>query len=397
MAPVFPKVEYQERLTRLRQKMNEQGLSLLVLANPANINYISGYDAMTYQNTQALLVTSADLEPVWVGRAVDLICAQHTTWLSADNVVSYAEAYADNYPNHAMQAVASEIKKRGWSTGRIGYEGDAFYFSVRGFFTLQRNLPRAELVDVGVLVNWLRTIKSPREIEFMRRAAKIADKVMGVAVDSLKPGIRENDYAARIVQAQIEGDQEFGASYPTGTPFIQIGKHAGIVHAPWTTDVIEGGRITVMELGGCYFRYNAAIARAVTLGKPSDRLTRLASTVHEGHAAALAVMKPSVACHDVWAAWQAVLVPNGFKNATRIGYTLGLNYHPSWREYTASLERGSKDELREGMCFRLLCGMWTGDGTIRDDPNYSISDTVLVTKHGAETLTNFERKLFVKQ
>ncbi|WP_156795796.1 hypothetical protein [Bradyrhizobium icense] len=95
-----------------------------------------------------------------------------------------------------------------------------FFFSPRGFFTLQKNIPDAEWVDVGVMVNWLRTIKTPREIEFIRRAGKIVDKVMGVAVDTLKPGIRENDYAARIVQAQIEGDTEFGASYPCMIPFI---------------------------------------------------------------------------------------------------------------------------------------------------------------------------------
>lgn len=396
MAPAFPKVEYQERLERLRQEMNEKGLALLVVANPANINYISGYDAFSYQSTQALLVPLTSSEPVWIGRAIDAISAHETSWLSAENIVGYAESYADNYPNHAMESVANEIKTRGWSAGRIGYEGDAFFFSVRGFLTLQTNLPGAEWVDVGVLINWLRTIKTSREIEFMRRAAKIADKAMGVAIDCLKPGIRENDYAARIVQAQIEGDQEFGASYPTTIPFVQTGEHAGISHAPWTTDAVCNGGITVVELGGCYFRYNAGLARTVILGKPSDRLTRLASTVHEGHAAALATMKPGVTCHEVWAAWQAVLEPSGFKKHTRIGYTLGLNYHPTWREYTASLERGREDVLREGMCFHLLCGMWTGDGTNKGDPNYGLSETVLITKNGSETLTKLERKLFIK-
>ncbi|WP_407121221.1 M24 family metallopeptidase [Bradyrhizobium sp. STM 3561] len=396
MASAFPKVEYEQRLTRLRRQMNDKGLSLLVVVNPANLNYLSGYDAWSYQNTQALLVPSSELEPVWIGRSLDVAAAHNTSWLSADNIVGYAESYADNSPKHAMEAVAGEINRRGWNTGRIGYEGDTFFFSLRGFFTLQKGIPEAELVDVGVLINWLRTIKTPSEIEFMRRAGKVVDKVMRVAIDSLRPGIRENDYAARIVQAQIEGDADFGASYPCMIPFIQTGTHAGISHAPWTTDVIPDGSITVLELSGCYLRYNATLARTISLGKPSDRLVRLANTVQEGHAAAMAAMKPGVTCHDVWAAWQAVLSPSGFKKHSRIGYTLGLNYTPTWREYTASLEPGKEDELREGMCFHLLCGMWTGDGTNKGDPNYGLSETVLVTKNGCETLTNFERKLFAK-
>lgn len=396
MALAFPRVEYQERLARLRTQMDKKGLSLLVVVNPANMNYISGFDAWSYQNPQALLVPHSDPEPVWVGRGIDVPAAHNTTWLSDDNIVGYPDSYADNFPQHAMEAVAEEIQKRGWNTGRIGYEGDTFFFSPRGFFALQKNIS-AEWIDAGILVNWLRAIKTPREIAFMRRAGTIVDKVMGVAIDNLEEGIRENDLAARIVQAQIEGDREFGASFPCAIPFIQTGEHAGVSHAPWTTDVIPKGSLTVLELSGVYFRYNAALCRTVTLGKPSDRLVRLADIVREGCEAAMAAMKPGVTCHDVWAAWQGVLAPSGFCKHSRIGYSMGLNYSPTWREHTLSLEPGRKDELREGMCFHVLCGMWTGDGTKKGEPNYGLSETVLVTKNGCETLTNVKRTLFVKE
>lgn len=67
MALAFPKVEYLERLTRLRQQMAEKELSLLVVIDPAHMNYISGFDSWSYQNTQVLLVPGNDLEPVWIG------------------------------------------------------------------------------------------------------------------------------------------------------------------------------------------------------------------------------------------------------------------------------------------------------------------------------------------
>ncbi|MER8524388.1 Xaa-Pro peptidase family protein [Mesorhizobium sp. M1076] len=397
MSHAFPKVEYQERLARLRQAMNERGLSLIIVTNPANYNYISGYDAMSFQNPQALLVSNTDVEPVWIGRGIDRGSAENTTWLLGENIIGYADKYADNFPDHAMNAVADEIKKRGWNNGRIGYEGDSYYFSPRGFLTLQKGLPEAELVDVGAMVNWLRVIKSSREVEFMRRAGQMVTKVMGVAHDSLRAGIRENELAGRIMQAQAEGVGEYGGTCPSSIPFIVTGQHAGIPHASWTDDIMKHGSIAALELAGCYLRYHGALARTFSLGEPSAGLAQLADTVQEGLEAALAAMKPSATCHDVWAAWQGVLVRNGIEKHSRIGYSLGLSYPPSWREHTLSLESGREDEIREGMCFHIICGMFLGDGINKGDPHYELSETVLVTKSGVELLTNFDRQLTVIQ
>ena len=50
--------------------MKESGLSLVILSNPANYNYIAGYDAMSYQNTQCLVVPASNEEPVWICRGL---------------------------------------------------------------------------------------------------------------------------------------------------------------------------------------------------------------------------------------------------------------------------------------------------------------------------------------
>jgi len=396
MALAFPQVEYLERLTRLRRRLAEMGLALLVVTDPAHLNYISGFDSWSYQNTQALLVPAADLEPVWIGRGVDAGGARQTTWLADDNIVSYADFYSDSHTNHAMEAVADEIRKRGWNDGRIGYEGDTYYFTPRAYSVLQKSIPESEWVDVGLLINQLKTIKTPREIEFMRRAGQIVDRVMAVAIEHVEPGMRESDLAGRIMQAQAEGTKEFGGACPSSVPLVLTGPRAGYPHLPWTDDVIPHGTSIGLELAGCYLRYNAALARTVSLSKPSADLVKIGNTVLEGLESAMAAMKPGVTCHDVWAAWQAVLAREGYEKHSRIGYSLGLNYHPTWRDHTASLRSGETVEIKEGMCFHVLCGMWTGDGTKAGAENYTLSETVLVTNTGIETLTRFERKLLVK-
>jgi Xaa-Pro dipeptidase len=219
---------------------------------------------------------------------------------------------------------------------------------------------------------------------------------MAVAFDALTPGIRECDYAARIIQAQVEGTPEHGGTFPSGVPFILTGEHAGLCHGPWTADVIAAGSSTALELGGCYQRYHAALCRTISLGKPSESLVRVGGTVREGLESALAVIKTGVTCHDVWAGWRRVLERSGLKKNSRIGYSLGLAYAPTWRDYTLSLESGRTDELREGMCLHVITGMWAGDGSKKGDANYELSETVLVTKNGFELLTNFDRSLLVK-
>ncbi|GLR92081.1 hypothetical protein GCM10007857_88000 [Bradyrhizobium iriomotense] len=142
MVLAFPKVEHLERLNGLRRRITKMGLSLLVVIDPAHMNYISGFDSWNYQNTQVLLVPGNDLEPVSIVRGVDAGGARQTTWLSSDNIVAYADFYSDSHTNHAMEAVAEEIQKPGWSRGRIGYEGDTYYFSLKPFSCWKMQFPR---------------------------------------------------------------------------------------------------------------------------------------------------------------------------------------------------------------------------------------------------------------
>src|SRR5947209_5167081 len=120
MACAFPISEYIERLAKVRGELKKRGISLLVVVDPAHLVYLSGFDAWSYQNTQALLVTAADNEPVWIGRGIDGSSARETTWLRPDNVVTYPDHYSDSHTLHAMEAVAEEIRKRGWNEGVIG-------------------------------------------------------------------------------------------------------------------------------------------------------------------------------------------------------------------------------------------------------------------------------------
>ena len=79
-------------------------------------------------------------------------------------------------------------------------------------------------MDGNALVNWVRVIKSDREIEFMKIAGQIAENVMQTAVDSINVGVRECDAAAEIARSQYRGTAEHSGDYPAIVPLMMAGE-----------------------------------------------------------------------------------------------------------------------------------------------------------------------------
>src|SRR5437899_123542 len=194
----FPDEEYAQRLEKTRARMADARLDVLLVTDPANMNYLTGYDAWSFYVPQAVIVPLKPEPPIWVGRGMDAQSARLTTTLPPDRILDYADDYIESPVRHAMQHVGGLLADLGYSSGRIGYEGDAYFFTARNLQVLTRALPDASFEDAYLLVNWVRTVKSAREIEVMRQAARIVERVMRVAIDAVDVGVRECDAAARI-------------------------------------------------------------------------------------------------------------------------------------------------------------------------------------------------------
>lgn len=388
---VFPADEYHRRLANTRARLAEAGLDALLVTDPANMNYLTGYDAWSFYVPQAVIVPAAGEPPVWVGRGMDAESARLTTILPHDRILSYADDYVENPHKHAMAHVARVLAELGFAEGRIGYEGDAYYFAARHLQVLRESLPHATFEDAYLLVNWLRTVKSPREVEAMRQAARIVENVMRVGIDAVTAGARECDAAAVISEAQIRGTAEFGGAAPANPPSILSGDNAATPHAAWSDRRFRKDTATCLELCGCRHRYHCAMSRTVWLGRPPDDMRRLAAATAEGMEAALAVVKPGALCQDVERSWTDTMARQGFSKPSRIGYSIGLNYPPNWADHTASLREGDLTVLEPNMTFHLMLGMWM------EGWGFELSDVFLVTESGHEVLADFPRQLFVKE
>jgi ectoine utilization protein EutD len=388
-ATTFAREEYDARVRRVTERMAEQGLDALVVADPANMHYLTGYDGWSFYTPQCVVVR-ADGELALCTRRMDAAGARLTTFLDDGAILGFPDEYVQQRDRHPMEWIAEQLTQRELLTGRVGVELDAYYFSPRAYEALRGRADGVTFTDSHELVNWVRAVKSPAELDLMRTAARIVERAMATAIEAIEPGVRQCDAVAEISAAQIRGTDEAGGDYPAIVPMLPTGEGTATPHLTWSDAPFVRGEATVLELAGCHRRYHCPMARTVFLGEPPRRLADTAKVTVEGLQTALDAVRPGVTCEAVEAAWRAHIARHGLEKSSRIGYPVGVAYPPDWGEHTMSLRPGDTTALEPGMSFHMIVGMWM------DGWGFEVSETFVVGTSGAETLSSFPRELAVK-
>lgn len=383
--------EYEERVRKVKERMDAAGLEVLLVVDTANMNYLTGYDGWSFYVHQGVLVGLDSEQPIWYGREQDSNGARLTTWLDEESIKGYRDEYVQSRYMHTMSFVAGLIRERGWEEKRIGLEMDNYWFSARCFQVLQEQLPDATLLDATNCVNWVKTIKSPAEIAFIREAARICERVMKVAVETIAEGVWEKDATASVVQAQIAGTEEYGGECPAIFPIMPSAERTSTAHLTFDPERrYQNGDVVLLELAGCRRRYHAPLSRTVFLGKAPEDLKKIAAVVVRGLNQTLEFIEPGVTAEEVEARWRHSLKGTGVEKPSRVGYSFGLNYVPDWGERTVSLRPGDKTILKPGMTIHFMPGIWL------EEYGFECSEPFLVTEAGSEKLIEFPQQLFEK-
>jgi ectoine hydrolase len=385
----FSRDEYAERLAKTRRAMDAKEIDVLICSDPSNMAWLTGYDGWSFYVHQAVIVPPVG-EPIWFGRGQDANGAKRTAYLAHDNIVPYADHYVQSTERHPMDYLSEILIQRGWGAKRIGVEMDNYYFSAAAYGSLQKHLPNARFADATALVNWQRAVKSPTEIEYMRKAARIVQAMHQRIVDAVEVGMRKCDLVAQIYDAGTRGVDGIGGDYPAIVPLLPSGADASAPHLTWDDEPMKAGEGTFFEIAGCYHRYHCPLSRTVFLGTPTQAFLDAEKATLEGMEAGLAAAKPGNTCEDIANAFFAVLKKYGIVKDNRTGYPIGLSYPPDWGERTMSLRPGDRSELKPGMTFHFMTGLWL------ETMGLEITESILITETGVECLANVPRKLFVK-
>jgi ectoine hydrolase len=388
----FELSEYQRRIAATRRAMQTHDIELLIVSDPSNMAWLTGYDGWSFYVHQCVLI-SLDTDPVWFGRGQDANGAKLTCYMGHDDIVGYPDYYVQSTERHPMDYLATQlIMARGWDKHAIGVEMDNYWFSAKAYAVLCSHLPQARFSDATALVNWQRAVKSTQEIAYMRTAARFVERMHQRIVDTVEPGVRKCDLVAEIYDASLRYDEalEAGGDYPALVPLLPSGEAASAPHLTWDDQPMRTGEGTFFEIAGVYRRYHCPLSRTVFLGKPSKTFIDAEQAVLEGMEAGLEVAKAGNLCEDIAKAFFSVLKKHGIEKNNRAGYPIGISYPPDWGERTMSIRLGDRTPLEQNMTFHFMTGLWM------DDWGFEITESIIIGKDGPECIAKVPRKLVVK-
>ncbi len=373
---VFSRSEYEDRLRAVRREMAARHVDVLLVDETEHLAYLAGWHA-SGSRYHACLVPS-DADPVVVFRRLDEPAFLERSWLR-DRV-----CFADT--EDPVAVVVRTITTRGWAAARLGIETDSHYLTVQIYEALRRALPRATLVDFSTVLRELRLRKSPREIEYIRQAAGIADRAMSDAVAAVEEGLSEREAAIAASRTFLR----LGADTARTGP-ITAGSRSGTLHGLLGDHRLGRGDLLHMELVPSVNGYSARLMRPTVIGPPSAERVATAARLIEIQDDQIAAMKPGAVARDVDHVCRGRVLAAGLRDTydNFTGYTLGYygaTHPPRTSDFTRAFVPTADWVLEPGMVFHMYTGA----------RGMSFSETVLVTEGGADRLTRLERRLFAR-
>jgi Xaa-Pro dipeptidase len=371
----FAPAEYAERLHRVRGRMIEIGLDLVIASSPENICYLCGYESVGYFAQQALLVSLSEA-PVLVIRALEVPNAEASCRL--EDIVGYSDHEGGSA---AISRAASAFK-----AGRIGVELRSRSLTVAQLGEMRGLLPNREFVDAFGAIEDVRLIKSGTELAYIRQAAACVEAGVKACLAALRPGLRERDVASASYRATIEAGSDW-----TGAPvFVSSGPRSARAHTTWSDKAIVAGEPVFLEVNAAKHRYHAVMMRPGCLAPVPDRFCRMMDASRAGLEAALAAARAGVRAADVDRACRAAIAKAGFGALFRLrsGYSMGLGFENFGEGPLFSLHEANDRPLAEGMVLHICpylseAGMYGG----------AFSETVIVGKRGSDLLCAVPREI----
>ena len=346
-------MDHEGRTARVRSRLEELDLDALLITDLTNVRYLTDFSGT---NGQVLLGRSGTWffsDPRYEARAADLV-------RGADVAI---------YPSRLTDVLVDRLKRAGIK--RLAVE--ATTMSVAQHDDLAGKLD-VELVPVRNVIEGLRRIKEPGEIDAIREAVRLADETFAWAVDRLAPGASEREVALDIeVRLRLSG-----ADAVAFDPIVGSGPLSAHIHHTPTERTFEKGDLVLLDFGCRFGGYCSDLTRTVVLGPASDEQRVRYELVLAAQQAGIAAIAAGAEAVRVDAAARDVVARGGHADdfGHGLGHGVGLDIHEA-----PTLNKISEDTLEAGNVVTVEPGIYViGDAGIR------IEDCVVVTEDGAEVL-----------
>ncbi len=387
MAQAKASFDYGARAERLRQLMAEQQIDLVFLPPSAALQYLTGMKRPqpTFGNVnhnggwvKGLLFGSRH-SPIYSLTRMDTLFASFPAGLELAILQDTADPIAH------MRKLLGEFG----TIRRIAVEERTWGLAI---LNLQKLLPEVEFVSASPLFTALRRVKSPEEIDIMRKAAQIVDQTHGYVMSILRPGLTYHEISAEIDKKMVELGAE-GASFPT--TLIPMSPRIGPGSDPWAgsssvkgSPVVEAGTSLSFDYGSIFDGYCNDYGRSVWIGDPPAEYLKVYELVIGAQAEGQAAMKAGkITGEAANLAARRLIEEAGYGEHFfhRLGHGIGLDVHEP-----CYLSDGDTTTLEAGMTFTIEPSIF-----IPGKFGCRIEDVFVVTESGAEPLNQYPRALEV--
>lgn len=369
----FPKHEYDRRLQAVMDRIERAGLDGIAVTAHSHQRYLTGYDGSGAYFGPFPLVVVPGRDPVYLVRAYD------------EDSVRAGSVIADVQPYIQWKDLgprwADALRSLGIERGRLGLELGCWGLAPADVAALEAELPDLTIVDATTLVRSATAVKSPLEIETMRRAMGLTRIAVSTFYRSLTEGATELEVAHAVDEAIVTGGGE------TRPYTLVFGPRTALPHGEPGVNRLERDQPAFIEVSGFIHGYAAGLCRSAVLGRHPGA-EALHATAEEALAAGIDAIRPGASAGEIDRAVRGVIEDAGEAAAFRhrAGYQIGID----WLERgNISLEPGAPEILEPGMTVHLPIILFR-----QGEFGVGVSETIRVTAAGREVLSGLPRAIY---
>jgi Xaa-Pro aminopeptidase len=381
-SPTF--IEFRARCERIQKLMRESGLDGLFAMQPMNVWYVSGFWEYVPIRVEAVLIP-AQGECVFIVSKNEYEYAMKTSWIS--DIRYYTEFPEPGRHKNPHDLIVDAIRGRDLESAIIGVEED--FMPISDYNCLRARLPRATFKDGSHVLKRCRMVKSPYEVDFLKKAGAVASAGWHASLALAKAGMHEYELgeAAREAATRTaasfmsETEDKHHSPLTDGVQLVQAGKRSSISHGRGSKNRLKEGDMVAMCfcLTNQFKGYKVGFARNFAVGKATQEMLDVYKLLYDCQMAAFDELKPGVKGSELDRLVRERIHKAGYGQYIehRLGRGVGVLYAEA-----PDLKEGDDTIIEAGFCLSVepaiyMSGKW----------GIEIEDSVHVTEGGWEYLT----------
>jgi Xaa-Pro dipeptidase len=382
MALHFERTEFAARQKRACENIAGAGLHGLLIFRQESMYYLTGYDTAGYSMFQAMYL-GADGSLALVTRSPDLRQAGMTS------VIEDIRIWIDREGANPGDDVRDMLDSYGCRGKRLGVEYHAYGLTAQRGKMVDAALDGfCQVTDESDIIRLLRLVKSPAELDYVRKAGELADEGLAVANRLAVPGASVSAIYGSMIETMMRG----GGDIPCGRWPMGCGEEALLVRYHTGHGAVAANDQVTFEFTAGYRHYHTALMHVALTGKVDPRHRDMFKACVDALAACEEALRPGSTVGAVFDAHAGVFGKAGYEGhfLHACGYTMGATYPPTWMDWPM-FYTGNPQVIAPGMVFFMHMILLNSDTGL----TMSLGETAIVTETGCEPVCHAPRELVV--